>query len=38
MQKRVEYDMEYLESWNFLWDIKIIVMTLIGKNAYKNAM
>ncbi|HBU45501.1 MAG TPA: undecaprenyl-phosphate glucose phosphotransferase, partial [Porphyromonadaceae bacterium] len=38
MQKRVEYDMEYLENWNFLWDIKIIVMTLIGKNAYKNAM
>jgi putative colanic acid biosynthesis UDP-glucose lipid carrier transferase len=38
MQKRVEYDMEYLENWNFLWDIKIIVKTLIGKNAYKNAM
>lgn len=38
MQKRVEYDMEYLEKWNFLWDIKIIVMTLIGKDAYKNAM
>lgn len=38
MQKRVEYDMEYLEKWNFLWDIKIILMTLVGKNAYKNAM
>jgi putative colanic acid biosynthesis UDP-glucose lipid carrier transferase len=38
LQKRVEYDMEYLEKWNFLWDIKIIVMTLIGKDAYKNAM
>ncbi|WP_436415295.1 exopolysaccharide biosynthesis polyprenyl glycosylphosphotransferase [Petrimonas sp.] len=37
MQKRVEYDMAYLEKWNFLWDIKIIFMTLIGKNAYKNA-
>ena len=38
MQKRVEYGMEYLENWNFLWSIKIIVMTLTGKNAYKNAM
>ena len=34
MQKRVEYGMEYLENWNFLWSIKIIVMTLTGKNAY----
>ncbi len=30
--------MEYLEKWNFLWDIKIIFLTLLGKNAYKNAM
>ncbi len=37
MKKRVEYDMEYLEKWNFLWDIKIIFLTLFGNNAYKNA-
>ncbi|MDD4777204.1 MAG: exopolysaccharide biosynthesis polyprenyl glycosylphosphotransferase [Fermentimonas sp.] len=37
MEKRVEYDMEYLENWNFLWDIKIIFMTLFGSEAYKNA-
>jgi putative colanic acid biosynthesis UDP-glucose lipid carrier transferase len=37
MEKRVEYDMEYLEKWNFFWDIKIIFMTLFGNNAYKNA-
>lgn len=37
MEKRVEYDMEYLEKWDFIWDIKIIFMTLFGNNAYKNA-
>ena len=37
MEKRVEYDMEYLEKWNFLWDFKIIFMTLFGNKAYENA-
>lgn len=37
MEKRVEYDMEYLAKWNLLWDIKIIFLTLVGKNAYENA-
>ncbi|MDD2244618.1 MAG: exopolysaccharide biosynthesis polyprenyl glycosylphosphotransferase [Dysgonamonadaceae bacterium] len=38
MEKRVEFDMEYLEKWNLFWDIKIILMTLFGKNAYQNAL
>ena len=38
MEKRVDYDMEYLKNWNFLWDIKIIYLTLFGKDTYKNAM
>ena len=37
MEKRVEYDMDYLENWTFFWDIKIIFMTLFGNNAFKNA-
>ncbi len=37
MEKRVEYDMDYLTNWTFFWDIKIIFMTLFGKNVYKNA-
>lgn len=37
MEKRVEYDMEYLEKWNFFWDIKIIFLTLFGNKAYENA-
>lgn len=37
MEKRVEYDMEYLEKWSLIWDIKIIFMTLFGNKAYENA-
>lgn len=37
MEKRVEYDMEYLENWNLIWDVKIIFLTLFGNDAYKNA-
>jgi len=31
----VEYDMFYLENWTFWWDIKIIIMTVFGKNIFK---
>jgi len=38
IEKRVEYDLYYLQNWTFLFDLKIIVMTvfsgLIAKNAY----
>ena len=37
MQKRVDYDMEYLENWNYWWDIKIIFQTIFGKDVKKNA-
>lgn len=37
MQKRVEYDMSYLEGWTFWWDLKIVVLTVFGKNSHKNA-
>lgn len=38
MERRVEHDMQYLEKWTLLWDIKIIAMTILGKDAYQNAM
>ena len=38
MEKRVEYDMEYIENWTFIWDIKIIWLTIFGKNVFKNAV
>lgn len=38
MEKRVEYDMNYLQNWTYMWDLKIIFMTVAGKNVYKNAL
>lgn len=38
MEKRVDYDMQYLEKWYFWWDIKIIFMTLFNKESFRNAM
>lgn len=37
MEKRVQYDMEYIENWNFGWDIAIIWETIFGKRSYRNA-
>ena len=37
MEKRVEYDKEYIENWTFGWDLKIIWMTVFGNKAYANA-
>ena len=38
MQKRVEYDLFYIENWSLLFDLKIILLTFvrgfINKNAY----
>lgn len=38
LQKRIEYDLFYIENWSFWFDIKIIFLTffrgLIHKNAY----
>ncbi|GHV24292.1 undecaprenyl-phosphate glucose phosphotransferase [Bacteroidia bacterium] len=37
MEKRVKYDMDYIEGWSFLWDLKIIWLTVFGKETYHNA-
>ena len=37
MEKRVEFDMKYLDNWTFWWDLRIVVLTFLGKNALKNA-
>ena len=38
IDKRVEYDLYYLQNWSFMFDLRIIVMTIfssvISKNAY----
>jgi|LFRM01.1.fsa_nt_gb putative colanic acid biosynthesis UDP-glucose lipid carrier transferase len=38
MEGRVNYDMEYLKNWSFSWDLKIIYLTVFGKDTYNNAM
>ncbi|MBN1567884.1 MAG: undecaprenyl-phosphate glucose phosphotransferase [Acidobacteria bacterium] len=37
IQKRVELDIHYLENWSFGLDLKIIWLTLFGRNVQKNA-
>jgi putative colanic acid biosynthesis UDP-glucose lipid carrier transferase len=37
MQKRVEHDLEYIGRWTLLWDIKIILMTMMGRKKSQNA-
>jgi Undecaprenyl-phosphate glucose phosphotransferase len=38
IQKRLEYDLYYLQNWSFFFDLRIIVLTilsaLVGRNAY----
>jgi len=38
MQKRIEYDLDYIHSWSLYWDLKIVFLTIfkgfINKNAY----
>ena len=38
IEKRIEYDLYYLQNWSFGFDLRIILMTLfaglVNKNAY----
>jgi Undecaprenyl-phosphate glucose phosphotransferase len=37
MRKRVEYDLYYVANWSFVFDLKIMIMTVVSKHAYSNA-
>jgi Undecaprenyl-phosphate glucose phosphotransferase len=37
MQKRIEYDLYYVDNWSFFFDLKIMIMTAVLKSAYTNA-
>lgn len=37
MQRRLECDLYYIDNWSFLFDMKIILLTLVSKKAYLNA-
>jgi len=37
MEKRVEYDMEYIENWSVWFDFKILFLTVFNKKSFNNA-
>lgn len=37
MEKRVEHDLDYIRNWSLLWDLQIILMTVFGSAARRNA-
>ena len=37
MEKRVEHDLDYIRNWSLLWDLQIILMTVVGSRARQNA-
>lgn len=38
MEKRVEYDLYYLENWTFIWDLKIIWYSVFSMKYQKDMM
>jgi len=38
MRRRIEHDLEYIENWSLLFDLKILLLTpfkgFVGQNAY----
>jgi polysaccharide biosynthesis protein PslA len=37
MQKRVNFDLFYIDNWSFKFDLKILFLTVFSPKAYKNA-
>jgi lipopolysaccharide/colanic/teichoic acid biosynthesis glycosyltransferase len=37
MRRRVEHDLFYIDNWSPLFDIKILLMTLLSSRSYRNA-
>jgi Undecaprenyl-phosphate glucose phosphotransferase len=37
MCRRIEYDLYYIDHWSFIFDLKIVVMTVFSRSAYMNA-
>jgi len=37
MKRRLEFDLHYIDNWSLLFDVQIIILTLLSKKAYKNA-
>jgi exopolysaccharide biosynthesis polyprenyl glycosylphosphotransferase len=37
LQRRLDYDLHYIENWSLWFDLKIMFMTVFSKKAYLNA-
>jgi putative colanic acid biosysnthesis UDP-glucose lipid carrier transferase len=37
MEQRVEHDLFYIDNWSVFWDLKIVFLTVFGKNARDQA-
>jgi Undecaprenyl-phosphate glucose phosphotransferase len=37
MQRRVEHDLYYIDHWSVAFDIKILLLTVLSPNSYRNA-
>jgi putative colanic acid biosynthesis UDP-glucose lipid carrier transferase len=37
MKARVKYDIEYINRWTVLWDLKIVLLTIFGRKKSHNA-
>jgi putative colanic acid biosynthesis UDP-glucose lipid carrier transferase len=37
MKKRVEFDLEYINRWTVLWDLKIVLLTIFSRKTKQNA-
>ena len=38
MRLRVEHDLFYIDNWSLLFDLRILVLTLVSPKAYRNAV
>ena len=37
MKRRLDFDLYYIDNWSLVFDIQIIILTLLSKKAYTNA-
>jgi putative colanic acid biosysnthesis UDP-glucose lipid carrier transferase len=37
MENRVRFDLDYIQRWTVLWDLKIILLTIFGRKKNRNA-
>jgi putative colanic acid biosynthesis UDP-glucose lipid carrier transferase len=38
MQRRIDHDLEYIRRWRLVWDLQIILLTLVGTKVRRNAV